>query len=111
VSELRPLQPLDTKRHKTDEFDSGEPTLDRWLRADAGQSQRRDVAGTFVTADLKLSVVGKYALVAGEFEQAEASQLVRAGVSQHFPIPVCLSARLAVDRRWQGRWARPRSPP
>jgi GNAT superfamily N-acetyltransferase len=102
VSELRPVEPLDTKRHRTDEFDSGEPTLDRWLRTYAGQSQRRDVARTFVTADSKLRVVGYYTLVAGEVEHPAASQHVRAGVSQHFPIPMCLIARLAVDRRLQG---------
>jgi GNAT superfamily N-acetyltransferase len=103
VSELRPVEPLDTKRHKTGEFDSGAPTLDRWLRAYAGQSQRRDVARTFVTADLKLNVVGYYTLVASEVEHDSASSPVRAGVSRHFPIPVCLIARLAVDRSWQGR--------
>lgn len=102
MSELRPVEPLDGKRHRTDEFDSGEPTLDRWLRGYAGQSQRRDVARTFVTTDSKLRIVGYYTLVAGEVEHAAASQLVRAGVSRHFPIPVCLIARLAVDRRWQG---------
>jgi predicted N-acetyltransferase YhbS len=28
---------------------------------------------------------------------------VRAGVSRHFPIPICLIARLAVDQAWQSR--------
>ncbi len=103
MSELRPVEPLDTKRHKTGEFDSGEPNLDRWLRAYAGQSQRRDVARTFVAAASKLRVVGYYTLVAGEVEHDAASPAVRAGVSRHFPIPVCLIARLAIDRSWQGR--------
>jgi GNAT superfamily N-acetyltransferase len=103
VSELRPVEPLDSKRHKTDQFDSGKPNLDRWLHAYAGQSQRRDVARTFVTADSKLTVVGYYTLVAGEVEHGAASEPVRAGVSRHFPIPVCLIARLAVDRSSQGR--------
>jgi GNAT superfamily N-acetyltransferase len=102
VSELRPVEPLDSKRHKTDQFGSGEPALDRWLRAYAGQSQRRDVARTFVAADLKHNVVGYYTLVAGELEHAAAPPPVRAGVSRHFPIPVCLIARLAVDGSWQG---------
>ncbi|MGO9961032.1 MAG: GNAT family N-acetyltransferase [Solirubrobacteraceae bacterium] len=103
MSELRPVEPLDPKRHRTDEFDSGQPSLDRWVRFYAGQSQRRDVARTFVTSDAKFNVVGYYTLVAGEVEQAAASSHVRAGVSKHFPIPVCLIARLAVDRSWQGR--------
>ena len=103
MSELRPVEPLDRKRHRTEEFDCGEPSLDRWLRSYAGQSERRDIARTFVTTDSKLNVVGYYTLVAGEVEQAAASPSVRAGVSRHFPIPVCLIARLAVDKSWQGR--------
>ena len=34
---------------------------------------------------------------------AQLHPVVRAGVSRHFPIPVCLIARLAVDSGWQGR--------
>ena len=103
MSELRPVEPLDRSRHIAEGFSSGQPTLDRWLRAYAGQSQRRDVARTFVAADGSLSVVGYYTLVAAEVEHDTASQLVRAGVSRHFSIPVCLIARLAVDTSWQGR--------
>ena len=103
MSELRPVEPLDAKRHLTDEFDCGQPNLNRWLRAYAGQSQRRDVARTFVVADSESRVVGYYTLVAAEVEHDTASPSVRAGVSRHFPIPACLIARLAVDVRWQGR--------
>jgi GNAT superfamily N-acetyltransferase len=103
VSEPRPVEPLDPKRHKTDSFDCGQPNLERWLRAYAGQSQRRDVARTFVVTDLDSRVVGYYTLVAAEVEHAAASPPVRAGVSKHFPIPVCLIARLAVNKSWQGR--------
>jgi len=103
VSKLRPVEPLDPKRHKTDEFDCGQPDLDRWLRRYAGQSQRRDVARTFVVADEDSRTVGYCTLVAAEVEHGAASPAVRAGVSRHFPIPVCLIARLAVEKNWQGR--------
>jgi len=103
VSDLRPVEPLDAKRHKTDGFECGHPSLDHWLRAYAGQSQRRDVARTFVVVDQEWRVVGYYTLVAAEAEHGAASLPVRAGVSRHFPIPVCLIARLAVDSSWQGR--------
>ncbi len=103
MSELRPVEPLDPKRHRTEEFGYGQPSLDRWLRAYAGQSQRRDVARTYAATDADLRVVGYYTLVAAEVEHSEASPAVRAGVSRHFPIPVCLIARLAVDSSWQGR--------
>ena len=103
MSDLRPVEPLDTRRHTTDDFDSGKPNLDRWLRAYASQSQRRDVARTYVATDSKLKVVGYYTLVAAEVEHGAALASVRAGVSRHFPIPVCVIARLAVDRSYQGR--------
>jgi GNAT superfamily N-acetyltransferase len=103
VSELRPVAPLDSKRHKTDDFDCGQPSLDRWLRAYARQSQRRDVARTFVVVNGDSRVVGYYTLVAAEVEHGAASPSVRAGVSRHFPIPVCLIARLTVDKSWQRR--------
>jgi GNAT superfamily N-acetyltransferase len=102
VSELRPVEPLDPTRHQVKEFRCGQPSLDRWLQAYAGQSQRRDVARTFVAADSELRVVGYYTMVAGHVEHSTASPPVRAGVSRHFPIPGCLIARLAVDESWQG---------
>lgn len=103
MSDVRPVEPLDSKYHKTDGFECGHPSLDHWLRAYAGQSQRRDVARTFAVADQEWRVVGYYTLVAAEVEHGAASSPVRAGVSRHFPIPVCLIARLAVDHGWQGR--------
>jgi predicted N-acetyltransferase YhbS len=46
-------------------------------------------------------VRGYYTLVAGEVEHGEATAAVRKGLSRHFPIPVAILARLAVDARWQ----------
>lgn len=103
MTELRPVEPLNAKRHVVTDFDCGQPVLDRWLRAYAGQSQRRDVARTFVAADPQMRVGGYYTLVAGRVDHADAPDNVSRGVSRHFPIPVCLIARLAVDKRWQGQ--------
>lgn len=46
-------------------------------------------------------MVGYYTLVASQIEQSEATDDVQHGTSKHFPIPVCLIARLAVDRSEQ----------
>lgn len=56
-----------------------------------------------MVADQESRVLGYYTLVAAEAEHAAAPASVRAGVTRHFPIPVCLIARLAVDKRYQGR--------
>jgi predicted N-acetyltransferase YhbS len=103
VSDLRPIEPLDSKRHHAERFDCGQPSLNRWLQSYAGQSQRRDVARTFVVTDQRLNVVGYYTLVAGQVEHPAATPSVSAGASRHYPIPVCLLARLAIDNAWQGR--------
>lgn len=96
---VEPLQP----RHRVDRFDCGRDQLDHWLRAYAGQGQRRDTARTFVVSHAgEDEVVGYYTLVASQVEHAEATEGVRHGASKHFPIPVCLIARLAVDRPEQG---------
>lgn len=95
-------EPLEL-RHNVDRFECGREQLDRWLRAYAGQGQRRDTARTFVVCRQgETDVVGYYTLVASQIEQSEATGEVQSGISRHFPIPVCLIARLAVDRSEQG---------
>lgn len=96
---VEPLGP----QHNVDRFECGREQLDRWLRAYAGQGQRRDTARTFVACRQgETEVVGYYTLVASQVEQSEATDDVQRGTSEHFPIPVCLIARLAVDRSEQG---------
>lgn len=102
MTDFGPVEPFD-RRHQIDRFDCGSPQLDRWLRAYAGQGQRRDTARTFVVCcadDAK--VAGYYTLVASQVEHSNTTVAVGQGVSTHFPIPVCLIARLAVDRKRQG---------
>jgi GNAT superfamily N-acetyltransferase len=94
-----PLKP----HYNVDRFKCGREQLDHWLRAYAGQGQRRDTARTFVVCRRgETDVVGYYTLVASQVEQGEATGEVQHGTSQHFPIPVCLIARLAVDQSAQG---------
>lgn len=95
------VEPLEF-HHNVDRFECGREQLDRWLRAYAGQGQRRDTARTFVVCRQEVTdVVGYYTLVASQIEQSEATSEVQSGTSKRFPIPVCLIARLAVDRTEQ----------
>lgn len=99
---LTPTAPFDRRAHSVDAFSCGEKALDRWLRAYAGQGQRRDAARTFVTIDRDAKVVGYYTLVAAQVEFQQATSETRSGLSRHFPIPVALLARLAVMTSHQG---------
>jgi GNAT superfamily N-acetyltransferase len=96
---VEPLAP----HHRVDHFECGREQLDRWLHAYAGQGQRRGTARTFVVCrGGETNVAGYYTLVASQVEQDEATDDVQRGTSKHFPIPICLIARLAVDRSEQG---------
>lgn len=92
----------DPSRHDTSDFESGNEALDRWLVRYAGQSERRDAARTFVVTAAG-AVIGYYALLAGELDHGVATDQTRKGMSRHYPIPVAILARLAVDRRHQNR--------
>lgn len=103
MTALAATAPLDRGRHSVADFDSGRSALDRWLREHAGQGQRRDTSRTFVVARADGAVLGYYTLVAGQVEHEHVTSAVRAGTSAHYPIPICLIARLAVDREAQGK--------
>jgi ribosomal protein S18 acetylase RimI-like enzyme len=93
----------DPAAHEVADFACGEESLDRWLHRFAGQGERRNATRTFVTPDEQGTVRGYYTLVAGQLEHVEATDGVRKGLSRHFPIPVAILARLAVDERSQGQ--------
>lgn len=101
-------EPFDRRRHKVSAFSCGKAELDEWLKRYAGQGEHRDTTRTFVQTASDGSVVGYYTLVVGEVPRAQATDAVSRGTSAHFPIPVCLIARLAVDetsqRRRLGSW-------
>jgi predicted N-acetyltransferase YhbS len=109
VNDSKPrIERYDPRRHDVAGFSCGNDTLDRWLVRNAGQSERRDAARTFVAASTAADVLGYYTLVAGQIEQKEATPPVSKGLSRHFPVPVVILARLAVDRSSQGQGLGPR---
>jgi predicted N-acetyltransferase YhbS len=93
----------DASRHDTSSFSCGNDLLDRWLTRYAGQNERRDAARTFVATTDTHTVCGYYTLLAGQLEHHQATPETRTGLSRHFPIPVAILARLAIDTRRQGR--------
>lgn len=93
----------DPARHDVANFACGKASLDHWLQRYAGQGERRDATRTFIATGEGGEVRGYYTLVAGQVEYAEATEPVRKSLSRHFPIPVAILARLAVDARSQGQ--------
>jgi GNAT superfamily N-acetyltransferase len=91
--------------HQINEFDCGKPTLNTWLARHARQAQSSGSAKTFVVVDGKIDselVAGYFSLTVGQVDTLDAPERVKKGMG-HYPIPVVLLARLAVDMRYQGK--------
>jgi GNAT superfamily N-acetyltransferase len=96
---LRPPERL-TANHRLDDFDSGSPPLDDWLRRRALRNEAEGASRTYVVCQ-GARVVAFYSLANGAVLQALAPGRVRRNMPD--PIPVMILGRLAVDRRSQGR--------
>mgnify|MGYP001549230703 CR=1 FL=1 len=80
-------------------FDSGEPSLDDYLRNRALHNHERGASRCFVTCRAD-RIVGYYALASASIEHREVAGKIRRNMPD--PVPVILLSRLAVDRKEQG---------
>ncbi|MGD0482813.1 MAG: GNAT family N-acetyltransferase [Terracidiphilus sp.] len=81
-------------------FSCGEDSLDEWLRRRALTNRVSGASQAYVVcADNE--VIGYYALASGSISVESAPGRFRRNMPD--PIPVAVLARLAVDRRWQGK--------
>jgi predicted N-acetyltransferase YhbS len=96
-----PPEPL-RGRHRTEEFECGEDSLDIWIEKHARQAEASGSARVFVTTDDDERVVGFYALAAASVAPKDATGRLMQGQSGHQPVPAILIARLAVDLDHQG---------
>jgi GNAT superfamily N-acetyltransferase len=92
----KPLQ----EHHDVTAFDSGEESLDTWLKRRALANQVTGASRTYVVCE-EGRVVGYYALATGSISQSQVSGRFRRNMPD--PIPMVLLARLAVDRTRQGK--------
>jgi GNAT superfamily N-acetyltransferase len=84
-------------KHSTDEFESGEESLDVWLKRYARHAEAAGSARVYVTTDDGVCVVGYYALTIGEVGPELATERMKKGQPNESSVPVMLIARLAVD--------------
>lgn len=87
--------------HRLDGFDSGEASLDDWLRRRARTNQASGASRCYVVAEETLQVVGYYALASGALANLDAPGRLRRNMPD--PIPMAILGRLAVDRTRQGQ--------
>lgn len=95
-----PIEKL-SKAHDLSAFDCGKESLNVWLKRFALINQQSDSAQTYVVHRDGV-VVGYYALTAGSVRPEESPERVAKGLAKH-PIGVILLARLATDKREQGK--------
>lgn len=100
MTELTRPTPLDTTRHDRANFESGDATLDEWLRRYAGQNRRRDTAATWVILDAEDTVVVYASIAMTGIDRSAAPPAIARRAPD--PVPALLLGRLAVDRRHSG---------
>ncbi len=94
---------LDPARHDRAGFDCGEPTLNRYLREQAGQHQRDGIATTHVLIEEAdaARILGYCSLAAAQVNLVELQASDRKRLP-HYPVPAVRMARLAVALAEQG---------
>jgi GNAT superfamily N-acetyltransferase len=95
--ELSAPEPL-SPDHLLADFDSGEVSLDEWLKQRARSNEAAGGSRTFV-ATVKRRAIGYYSLAASAVLHKIAVGNLRRNMPD--PVPVVLLGRLAVDRHWQ----------
>lgn len=88
-----------TEDDETSEFDSGEPSLNEYLRKRALANHAQGASRCFVTCH-DGRVAGYYALASASVQHHQVAGKVRRNMPN--PVPVILLSRLAVDRKEQG---------
>ena len=87
-------QPL-AGHHLLAHFDSGEPSLDDWLKRRAVKNQANGSSRTYVVCDDN-TVIGYYCLAAGAIGHAEAPPTTKR--NRPDPVPVLVLGRLAIHK-------------
>ncbi len=100
MSEVRRVEKL-RRDHPVEGFDCGREELNRYLVRYAWQNQQAGAAQTYVGIAGE-TIVGYHTLAVGQVILEDAPDRLKKGLARH-PIPIMLLARLATDRRWQGR--------
>jgi len=90
-------------QHERSSFASGAEALDRYLRSQAGQDARKNMAAPFVLVLPDGAIGGYYTLSATGVKLAEFPADITRKLPRYPLVPATLLGRLAVDRNYQGR--------
>ena len=96
---VEPLGP----HHDRTSFASGVEQLDRYLRSQAGQDARKNMAAPFVLVLPDGTIGGYYTLSATGVKLTEFPADIARKLPRYPLVPATLLGRLAVDQNYQGR--------
>lgn len=95
------LPELLTAKHHLDEFQSGEPILDEWLKKRALKNDELSASKTYVSCSHGTrKVVGYYALSMGHVLNQDVTGSIRRNMPKN--IPAIVLGRLAVNEEFHG---------
>lgn len=87
--------------HSIGEFNSGERSLDDWLKSTAAKAQKTGTSQVYLCLTSDRRVVGFHALAAGSVSRAVGKGWLARNAPD--PVPTIFITRLAVDEEFQGR--------
>jgi len=90
-------------QHDRSSFVSGAEALDRYLRSQAGQDARKDIAAPFVLVLPDGTIGGYYTLSATGVKLTEFPTEITRKLPRYPLVPATLLGRLAVDQNHRGR--------
>jgi GNAT superfamily N-acetyltransferase len=92
------------RKHDRESFDCGEQALNEFLRRYARKSHELGGAKIFLAIDDadKKTILGYYSLSPASIDYSRTPEIIRRGLARH-DVPGFRLARLAVDRRVQGK--------
>lgn len=95
---------LASSRHDRAAFSCGEPSLDTYLKTQASQDMKRDLALCYVLCQQgNPEIIGYYTLTACSIEIVGLPPAIAKTSGRYQTAPAILLGRLAVDNRYQGR--------
>jgi GNAT superfamily N-acetyltransferase len=96
------VEPLGSN-HDHSRFESGVEPLDRYLRSQASQDARKNMAAPFVLVLPGGMIAGYYTLSSTSVKLGELPEQTVRKLPKYPLVPATLLGRLAVDRRQQGK--------
>jgi predicted GNAT family N-acyltransferase len=106
------IEPLNSSKHIREDFCCGKYTLDNYIRKQASQDAKKNVARTYVLIDEledelenhpKTKILGYYTLSNATIELKELDKDSAKNLPEYCQLPATLIGRLAVDRNETGK--------